>query len=495
MKVLLVSPPILDVVRGRLQAVGVDAERECPAVGIYSLAAVLEQSGHEVAIADLVLEGTRSLDGFERHLDAVDLVGVGATSMAWPTAVDVIRQVRARRPEVPIVCGGIHPTLFDRYVLSNFPVEFVVRGEGEHALERLCAALEGRAELSEVPNLSFKAPDGKVLRNGIGPQLQRDALGALPLPDYARLPPGGYKCLGLESSRGCSYDCSFCSTPYRRSWRALDAEVFVDRLEAVLSQLDRTTSGCVHIVDDEFSLNPGRATAIARRIRSRNLKPRLLFDSRAADLLREGFVESIAEYTVCLLVGAECGYDEGLEKVGKGSTCVTLEAAAKVLAQNGIAHRVDFSFILGLPWESKAEVERTIRFATHLHATYGVHVMMQWYRQIPGSRIWQDARDAQLVHEAMYDGYGFFRDLHLFRTSCRLTPSEIYEIADMADQLRWLSELSGRKRPAIIHHFPSPVALGFPRDQLDSDGVGLHNVRDISQRSGKAFLKLEGTRA
>src|SRR6185436_17765557 len=203
MKVLLVSPPIMDVVRGRLRPVGVDAEKECPAVGIYSLAAVLEKAGHEVVVLDLVLLGTRSLHGFEQDLQAAELVGIGATSMAWPTAVDVIRQVRRARPDVPIVCGGIHPTLFDRYVLSSFPVEYVVRGEGELALERLCAALEGRGELGEVPNLSWKAPDGKLVRNQIAPQIPKALLGTLPLPDYTRLPAGGYKCLGLESSRGC----------------------------------------------------------------------------------------------------------------------------------------------------------------------------------------------------------------------------------------------------------------------------------------------------
>lgn len=492
MKVLLVSPAIMDVVGGRLRVVGVDAERECPAVGLYALAALLARRGHEVVLIDLVLEATRSLAAFERDLDDADLVGIGATSMAWPAAVDAIRQVRARRPDVPIVCGGIHPTLFDRYVLSRFPVEFVVRGEGEIALERLCEALSGRAELAEVPNLTWKDASGGLIRNDVGPQIQPRDLGELPLPDYGRLPLGSYKCLGLESSRGCSYDCSFCSTPYRRSWRALKPQAFVDRLERVLDELDRTTSRAVHIVDDEFSLNPSRATEIARSIRARNLSPRLLFDSRAADLVRPGFVESIAPYTAGLLVGAECGYDEGLEQVGKGSSVATLEAAAKVLAENGIAARTDFSFILGLPWEGKEEVEKTLRFATHLYSSYGVHIMMQWYRQIPGSRIWQQARAAQLVHEAMYDAYGFFRDLYLFRTSCRLSPREIYEIADIADQLRWLSELPGRKRPSIVHHFPAPIAQSFPRELADSDEAGLSNLRSIAKPQARSSINQEG---
>ena len=483
MKVLLIAPPIMDAIDGELQVVGVDALRECPPLGIYGLAAVLEAHGHEAVVADLILHGTKSVRAFEQEIDSADLIGVGSTSMAWPTAVDVIAQVRSRRPQVPIVCGGIHPTLFDRYVLEHFPIQYVVRGEGETAIVRLCRALESEIDPGDVPNLSWISPGGQLVRNPIDPKLSRDALAALPFPDFSRLPAGSYKCLALESSRGCGFDCSFCSTPYRRSWRALAPEVVVDRLERVLAHIDRTASRCVHIVDDEFSLNPRRATAIAQLIGERGLKPRLLFDSRAQDLLHPAFAPAIAPYTAGLLVGAECGYDEGLEKVGKGTTCATLEAAARVLAANGIAAITDFSFILGLPWETKAEVLKTIRFATHLFVSYGVHVMMQWYRQIPGSRIWDDARRDQLVHESTYDDYGFFRNLYLFRTSCRLSPKEIYEVADITNQLQWLAELSGVSRPSIVHHFPTPILAGFPRHLLDAD----------PPRSGP--LELEGVRS
>src|SRR5262245_23193744 len=126
MKVVLVSPPIMDVVDGRLRAVGVDAERECPPVGIYGLAAALEAAGDVAMIADLVLHGTRSIAAFADAVADADLIGIGATSMAWPAAADVIRQLRAQRPDVPIVCGGIHPSLFDRHVLTAFPVQYVV---------------------------------------------------------------------------------------------------------------------------------------------------------------------------------------------------------------------------------------------------------------------------------------------------------------------------------------------------------------------------------
>jgi radical SAM superfamily enzyme YgiQ (UPF0313 family) len=71
--------------------------------------------------------------------------------MSWPTAVAVIRQVRERRPYVPIVVGGIHPTMFDDYLLMTFPIDFIVRGEGELAIVALANALDQGHELGTIP--------------------------------------------------------------------------------------------------------------------------------------------------------------------------------------------------------------------------------------------------------------------------------------------------------------------------------------------------------
>jgi hypothetical protein len=65
----------------------------------------------------------------------------------------------------------------------------------------------------------------------------------------------------------------------------------------------------------------------------------------------------------------------------------------------------------------------------------------------------------------------------------------------MTAQLRWLAELSGRQRPSIVHHFPSPIAEGFPRDMLDVEDGGLSNLRAIARPPRDGSLKLEGVRS
>ncbi len=483
MKILLIAPPIMDYINGKLSPIAMDAGFECPPYGIYLLSSILKESGHEVVLADLISQGSCDVKSYHSDIESSSLVGIGATSLSWPTALKVIREIKSIREDVPIVLGGIHPTMFDKYILSRFPVEYVIRGEGEIAFPALCNALEKGENMKNVPNLSWKNQNGDVVRNKIAPLIPAEKLSSFPLPDYESLPPDIYKGLSIESSRGCPFDCSFCSTSYRQSWRAMSADQFVDRLEGILPYLNRTTHETIHIVDDEFTINPKRAIEINKIIKDRGLNLYLVFDCRASDILYKDFLESSSDLTSKFLVGAESGYDKGLQQIKKGTTCKILEDAAAKLKQHGRGEQADFSFILGLPWETKDEVKKTIEFAIHLFATYGVRILLQWYCQIPGSRQWDEDRKKQVVNEAMYDDFGFFRDLYLFRSGIKLSPEDIWDISDLIAKLQLLSNLRYPDDPMIEFGFPQQILESFPRDILFEEDSGLFNLRQVSKPS------------
>lgn len=479
MRVLVVVPPIMDDFGQGLESIAMDAIRECPPYGAYLLHATLMAHGHNAVLADLIGPGTASIDQFD--LDGVGLVALSATSMSWPTALRVIAQVREREPSVHIVVGGIHPSMFDGYLLSTFAIDSVVRGEGEIALIALADALERGSDLTNIGNLTWKAPNGQIIRNPAGRQLTGEQLSQAPVPDYSLMPENTYLGLSIESSRGCAFDCSFCSTSYRKSFRGMPPGAFVDRLQEVLKFQNRTVHPFTHIVDDEFSMNVGRAIAIARVIDDRNMSPSLVYDSRATDLLVLDFVEAMAPFTYQFLVGAECGYDEGLKKIGKGTTTATLREAARVLQAQGLADRADFSFVIGLPWETKAEVRRTCTFALELQERYGVRVLLQWYCQIPGSRLWQDARDNGDVTEAMYNEHGFFRDLYLFRSGVKLTNDEIDYISRRVRLAAQLASARAKGRSMIEYAHPEPLRIYYPTGFAGRPSDALGNLRELAR--------------
>jgi radical SAM superfamily enzyme YgiQ (UPF0313 family) len=370
--------------------------------------------------------------------------------------------------------------MFDRYILKNFPVQYVIRGEGEIALPALCKALEDGKGINDVPNLTWITPEGKIMRNPIAPLISGEELAKFPLPDYGVLPPNAYAFLGIESSRGCVFDCSFCSTSYRRSWRPIPAEALVDRIEGILKYRDRTSQKDIFIVDDEFLTDSIRGSQIAKIIQDRGLGIKLLYNCRATDVLSNSFSQDLIDITRGALVGAECGYDEGLKRIGKGTTCKILEDSARKLSEKGVADLFEYSFILGFPWESRTDVDRTIKFAASLHTRYEARLVLQWYLNIPGSRMWDELRQRQLVYEAMYNGHGLFNDLYLFRLESQLEIKDYWGIHDTLTKLCWLSNLKYPKEQRIKAGIPTPILTNFDRGFSDHESDGLASLRDVS---------------
>jgi len=470
----------MDYVNGALTPIAMDAVRACPPYGVYLLAKVLQLEGHDVTIIDLIAQGSNDLAVHWPLIASCHLVGISTTSLSWPTARNCILDIRKYRPDVPIVLGGIHATMFDKYVLATTPANYCIRGEGENALRILCRVLERGGDLRGVPNLTVKLPDGKIVRTKLGPKLSPEEMASFPVPDYSQIPAGSYSGLGVESSRGCPFDCLFCSTSYRRSWRGIAPKVFVDRVEQILPFIGNTTTGSLQIIDDEFSVQPDRAIEICNEFGRRNIKPKLVFDSRANDLLNEAYLEALEPYALQFLIGAECGYDEGLKRVGKGTTCWNMEKAAQNLNKHGLSGKADFSFILGLPWETREDVLKTIQFAAHLYATYGVRVLLQWFCQMPGSRIWEEKRKEGVVHEAQYDDYGFFRNLYLFRSGVQLSPDEIYEISEIMSALSRLSQIHTPEKRMVEYSNPETISTYYPKLGPElTEGTGLASLYEV----------------
>ena len=480
MKVTLITSLLMDYVNGRLTPIAMDKLRSCPPYGIYLLATVLRHHGHEAVVADLVAQGSLSLAAFDHHIAASHLVGISATSLSWPSALEMILALKHRYPETPIVVGGVHATMFDDYILSTYPVDYVIRGEGERALPALARAIETGADLLTVPSLSI-VHDGRVVRTALAPPIGSEEMGRFPLPDYGTVPLAAYKGVAFESSRGCPFSCSFCSTPYRASWRGLPPEECVNRLERLEPYRAQTELGCIHIIDDEFSADRRRATRIARLLTARGRRPSLIFDARANDLLHEEFTAEIKPHTYQLLVGAECGYDEGLAQVGKGTTCAKLEQAAATAYRHGMSDRCDFSFILGLPWETKEDVLKTVRFACRLYAAYGVNIILQWFSPIPGSPLWEQLMRESPLNISFYDHYGFFRSPELFFGAVKLHPQEIWEIADILRPIRSLASVNDRGEERIHHSVPEAVkAYYHPNALAYNHGNALEHVQALS---------------
>jgi len=175
-------------------------------------------SHHRVAVADLVLVQDRVRETIEQLVAEIepDVVGLSVMTFQRHTALKVIELIRSLRPKVKVVVGGYDPSLAaDAYQeTSDGVVDFIVRGEGEITFRELLRAIEDESGFDHIKGLSYRSgdrfyhtPDRAV--NGLDN-------GEIKPPDRGARVLQGYTVLGrqadvIETSRGCTFDCSFCS--------------------------------------------------------------------------------------------------------------------------------------------------------------------------------------------------------------------------------------------------------------------------------------------
>ena len=240
-----------------------------PNGALASLAGNLDPQ-HAVAIADLILVQGAVQATVERLLRdwQPDLIGLSVMTFQRGTARRIIALARALRPEVKIVVGGYDPSLApDAYTHPALGVDAIVCGEGDVTFRELVRALDDRRDLHGLAGLWFRAPDGWH-RNPSRP-IARLETGEVAPPRRAARLLDGYTFLGrpidvVETSRGCTFDCSFCSIIEMRgrNFHRFPLERVIDDI----ADARRRGARAVFIVDDNVTLDVDRFGQLCERI-------------------------------------------------------------------------------------------------------------------------------------------------------------------------------------------------------------------------------------
>lgn len=303
MKVLLVHPSCLlySEIYLRLEPLGVEL-----------VAAAARRAGHEVRVLDLQLYGGGD---FQRELRdwRPGAVGFSLNYLAnAPEVMDLARLARRELPDCFIFVGGHSASFTARELIedSEHAIQCVVRGDGEVATQALLEAVESGGDLAGIPGVVTAGGPGRP------PELVSDLNDLRPARDLMRR-RGKYfigdldPCASIEFTRGCPWDCSFCSawTFYGRSYRKLRPEVIADELEAIREPH-------AFIVDDVAFIHAEDGMAIGEEVARRGIKKLYYLETRGDVLLRNQDVFRLwkslgLEY---MFLGLEAIDDEGLRR-------------------------------------------------------------------------------------------------------------------------------------------------------------------------------------
>ncbi len=339
------------------------ARRVCLPLGLLSVATPLDVAGYQVRILDQRIE-----PDWERSLLAElesKPICVGVTVMTgsqiwW--ALKASEMVK-RYSDVPVVWGGVHPSLFPQQTLENPYVDIVVQGEGEETFLELVQALGNGQPLAEVKGIWYKE-GGEIKQNPSRPFIDMNQQPPLSyhLVDLKMhmLSVSGRDCLFIETSRGCPFNCAFCYNInfHRRQWRALTADETLLRIKRVV---DEYGVEAIAFSDDNFFTRLDRAHQILEGMAQQ--WPNIVWgkgDIRLDTLsqLDDDFLQLIDRSgCVSLMIGIESGSQRITDLLRKEIDVSQAVSVNKRLANYQI--QPCYLFMAGLPGETEADLSET----------------------------------------------------------------------------------------------------------------------------------------
>jgi anaerobic magnesium-protoporphyrin IX monomethyl ester cyclase len=424
-------------------------ELETPPLAIY-----LKYAGHNATIIDpcefLTYEYQNDLIEkcalyIIQQLNEINVLAFSSNTFNWGMTKAVVNIIGERYPNLPIVLGGLHPTIFDVHALRTTKASFVLRGEGEMSFAQLLEGITGAKHYDSVPGLTYKCGD-QIYRTEDAKSLEKECLVKFPYPDYSLIPPKNtYNQIPVESSRGCAFSCSFCSIPHRHNWRGFEVDEVVNRVDYAVENV-KTLKYNDHVlfVDDCFSINPDRACLILDRLQNKyDCDKKFFLEVRVSNIIRHNFLKPIYNNIIYgMQIGVECGYDEGLRKINKKITVKQLYEALDIIMENGFAKCCMLSFIIGFPWETEAEIKETLDTMEDIAMKYNVLCNLNWLIFLP-SNLWEDKEKYGIeVNESIFDDPFWLNSMDNFR---RTHPNISLETFDYVDRrYRLMQEMNLR---------------------------------------------------
>lgn len=431
MKVCLIRPPIVVPAHNITSMF-------TPPVGLAYVAGALRAAGHEVVAIDGVgasldtrhpaendcyLYGLALPEAVDRVPADVDVIGVAAGfSFEWPTCRRLGDKLRERFPKVLLIVGGEHLTAMPEYSLETSAFDIGVLGEGEEtAVELVAAHAAGALKPEDLPGIVYKGADGRAVVNPRRPRrrdidgIARPAWDLFPIQEY--LDRGfGFgvdrgRSMPLLGSRGCPYQCTFCSNPqmWTTRWVVRDADLLLDEIADYQQRYGATN---FDFYDLTAIVKKTWIVDFCRKIHERGLTFTWQLPSGTRS---EAIDDEVAQHLYAagcrnLSYSPESGSPTVLERIKKKIKTDSVVASIRGCVRAGL--NVKCNIMLGFPGETWREVFQSYVFIVRM-ALAGAHDLSVWaFSPYPGSELFADLMKAGRIKidDAYFDSLRSYAD-------------------------------------------------------------------------------------
>ena len=333
-------------------------------IGIGFLISAAEREGIKAVCIDEQVED-HILDRIEELVKSMEkpyIFGFSVLTAAMKSAVILSKQLRELYPDSKIVFGGIHPTALPDEVLGYDHIDAVIRGEGERPLVEFYKRVKAGKDYTDIPGLSYRK-NSAIIHNERGKRL--DDLSSDPPFPYHLFTNKKYDLGFILSSRGCPYDCIFCSNRITtgKRYRYRPAEVLVEELEMLYSKYGKKS---IDFLDDNFLVSKSRTYKLIEEIRKKGLHEKMNFSFQArGDNADEKLMQDLFDTGFhSVFFGMETVNPEIMKTIKKGETVEDCINAVKMAKK--IGYHVSATFIYALPGDTHKDRMDCVKLSNDL---------------------------------------------------------------------------------------------------------------------------------
>lgn len=433
MRVLLIQPP-------QGTNLGLSRVLITEPLGLENIASPLLEDFHDVRILDLRIEKLNKLSEEIRRFSP-EAVGISCsfTTDVYPT-LKVAKGVKELNSKVFVFVGGHHASLLPSDLLEG-QVDAVVIGEGEITSREMINELERGGDFAKVK--------GVMTRDGFTAREIIKNLDALPFParhitkNLRRHYHIGFDgpMASLETSRGCPYECNFCSV-----WVFYSRKIRGKSPEKLAEEIANIKEKYIFLTDDIAFLHKEPAIQLALKLKEMGVKKRFTCETRADVVVRHKDVIQLWKEVGLefIFLGLEKIDDEGLKSVKKHTKAGVNEKALEIVNSFGI--RPMATFIVDPEWD-EGDFEKLKGYVVeHKLVTPSFTILTP----LPGTEVYDERKNDLLTRN-----YQLFDLLHLVLPT-KLPPQEFYaRFADLCHQ--------GHKNTKLGREFIKKVTMGIVR--------------------------------
>jgi len=362
-------------------------------LGLLYIASYLRSKGHDITFIDSLQEGFDHEEILETGIIKVglsneniikripgdtDITGIGVSfSHMAPSTHALTKDIKDRLPHIPLVMGGVYPSSQPELAITS-EADFLVIGEGEYTMEKLIEYVRNNME-GELPPAIIPKRDPSYL-NKAKREVIKD-VDALPFPARDLIPfekyvgrsqrnVRGWRSASIITSRGCPYDCEFCSihAVASRVWRTRSPENVLAEIDSLV---DTYGINNIEFEDDMLTLKRDRIVKIMDGIIERNKNGKeiywqalngIRFDTLDEDLLLKFKEANVRHINLALESG-----DEDVQKlINKKLDLGKVKEIMALVEKHKIPTHI--FVIFGYPGETKERFDNSVQFYKEIKA-------------------------------------------------------------------------------------------------------------------------------